>query len=295
MYPYLSTHSHESTTFTLSNQEISQRFDKRTFLTKKKDILLSIAREALFIFKAIWYRLTFKEQPFHQLNQKITWKTNSQGLIVLLNGLSGHPGDLTDHSNDLKHHNTIDLFVPPIPKKGYCTLKEATQPLFKQILDYARLHPTRPICLIGFSNGGRLATDIDLMLRKESPTTPVKVSTVAAVHYGSSMINHLNRLYLANLIVTKPITEELAFGSQQAQNILKELSEPLQPGMVRDYEFIATTEDTLVPLTSSLPQIGHGAKHIVMHGHAHCHLIKAAWPTQKASCFSFIKSTNEAA
>lgn len=287
MYTFLLSNYSDKTLFTYSKNDI-QKYDRRTLWQKIRDVVLSILREYAYSLRMFWNRLTVHSKNYHQVNEKISWKTNSEGLIVCVHGLNGHPSSWNPHINEIKKNKNIDLFVPFVPEKGQCPLEEAADPILKLVLDYIKVHPLKPICLIGVSNGGRIATYIDVKLRQKMIKTAVKVSTIAAVHFGSIAINYLERFGLASLVLRKAVREELAHGSQKALSILNELIKPLPSGVIRDYEFYASTEDSRVPLPSSLPVLKLNEKLRVIHAHGHNSIVKAIHKEQVASCIDWM-------
>lgn len=290
MYPYLNTHFNEPTTYTLSNQEIRQ-FDKRPLWRKVIDCVLSILREYAYSLSMFWNRMTISPKHYHNCDQNIEWNKSSHGLFVLIHGLNGHPSSWNSHIKEIKKEKNVDIFTPFVPEKGQCTLEKAANPILKHVQAYCDKHPNKPVILIGVSNGGRIATYIDIEMRKKDKyhKTAIKVSTIAAVHFGSLAIDHLKNFGLDGLILQEHVSKELVHGSQKARELLHELKKPLPTGVTRHYEFYATTEDSRVGLPSSLPKLNHNEKLHVIHGHGHNSIVKAIHKHQVAAGMTLIK------
>jgi hypothetical protein len=229
-------------------------------------------------------------KTYHSPHRKIEWLPNSQGLCVFLHGLRGHPSIWDDHLAEMSKHPEIDAFVPHIPQDGECTLEEAAVPLYAFVKDYAEKHPKKPICLIGMSNGSRIATWIETEMRKEIPGTAVKVSTIAGLHFGSSNLAILENLRIAGWIMHDKNREELAYGSAKAQELLSRVLEPLPDGAAeRDYEFYAASEDLYVDPGSAAPCINKNERVHLRHGYGHHTIVSAVAQHQILSCTDWIQ------
>ena len=225
----------------------------------------------------------------------MTWKTNSKGLYVLIHGLNGQPSIWNGHIAELEKMHHTDLFVPCVPHKGNCSLEEAAIPILNQLLDFIQQHPDKPICLIGVSNGARLALWLEVQLRKKASHTAIKISNIAGVHLGSSRMN-----FVASYRCTrwwfryKPQTlEELAFNSPKAKQLINAVREPFEG--TRDYEFFASTEDFHIPETdSSLPNLDKGEKHHLISGYAHSGIVGGVKKRQLESCHEWMQGKQKA-
>lgn len=292
MYSYLLTHSHQATPFSHPNEALKIH-NQRSLLTKIKDVFLSIFREIISVLFLAWNMIRHRHYSFYK-NDKMEWKKESKGLVVFIHGLGGDPSNWTSHIDLVKHDKQLDVFIPYVPKRGFCTVEHAAQPTLERIKHYAKANPTMPICLIGHSNGGRIASYLDREMQKDDITskTPVKVSTIGAIHFGSSMFSHINKFGLLNFFFTKELVSEFEFGSTKAHAILGDLAKP-NTEAIRDYEFFASTEDQLVPLQSSTPILGKNEKHRVYSGHGHVSLVDHVRHVQMSSCLTWMKSSTQ--
>lgn len=199
-----------------SDALLRNQYNHRSTLIRVKDYVLSIFND-LNYYTSFLFKLVFGSSKYHLCDKKLIWKKDSSGLCVLLHGFKGHPSIWDPHLKILNEESKIDVFVPFVPKAGNCSLEEAASPILPNIIDYTKNHPDKPICLIGVSNGGRLATWLEVQLRTISPSTPVKVSTIAGVHFGTPIIQLLEKLKLAKFFLSPVIRKELSYGNVKAK------------------------------------------------------------------------------
>lgn len=260
----------------------------RPFWRKTVDLIISVFREIRYLFSFLYHRLTITPHP---CGQKMQWKEGSQGLVALFHGLRTHPAAWSAQLSLLKNHNKVDVFAPLVPQKGMCSLNDAATPILPTLLDYAEKNPGKPICLIGASNGGRIAAELEIRMREKSPQTPIKISTIAGVHFGSQRMNLLEKIGLAKWFYPLALRQELQYGSDTAKSLVNRLKAPLPTGCApRSHEFYATTEDLSIPdLDSCLPPIP-GAKFHILHGHSHDSIVTEVAQHQINSCTKWIGS-----
>jgi hypothetical protein len=265
------------------------QYDRRSSTRKIIDFSLSLFRQIQYSF-FVWYQRVFiLDAP--SLGQSREWNSESQGLVVLLHGLRNSPAAWYSQLMLLKKYDQIDVLAPSIHRRGMCSLEKAAQPLLPTLLEYIEKHPTKPLCLLGVSNGSRVAAWLEIQLRKFAPQTPVKVSTIAGVHFGSSRMNLLEGLGLAKWFYPKELCHELKYGSEKASELLEQLSLPLPENCaLRGYEFFATTEDLSVPdLDSSLPLLDKGERYCVIHGQSHDSIVSAVAERQISACIEWLE------
>lgn len=272
---------------------LRDRYDHRSLIRKIIDFSLSIFRQIEYSLTVLYHRL-FLSNP-QSCGQQIKWKSDSQGLVVLLHGLRNAPAAWYSQIGILQHHEKIDVFAPTVPKRGMCSLEEAATPILPTLLDYIQKNPDKPLCILGVSNGSRIATWLEIKLRNQASQTPIMVSTIAGVHLGSRRINLLERLGVAKWLYPNELREELKYDSDKARELLGQLSSPLPVGCAaRYYEFFATTEDISVPdLDSSLPEINKGERSYIVHGHSHDSIVTAVAEQQIASCIRWITKLHD--
>lgn len=184
--------------------------DTRDPLTKTVDLVLSILRELRYMVGNVYNRCWAPTSQYDSWDQEKKWETDSKALFVFLHGLRGHPS-IWDTQISLLKGQQVDIYVPFIPKAGECSLQEAVTPILGQLGSFARRHPKTPIVINGVSNGSRLATDIEVEFRALYPDTPIRVSTIAGVHFGSPLIGLLKKWGLARWLCSDIIQQELAW------------------------------------------------------------------------------------
>ncbi len=263
-------------------------YDHRESWRKPIDLIVSLFRQLHYSFSVLYYQL-FCLDPQHGKHE-IKCKDKSQGLVVLVHGLRNTPAAWHSQLSLLDRH-PIDVFAPFVHERGMCSLEEAAAPLLPILENYTKNNLGKPLCLLGTSNGGRIVAWLETELRRIAPATPVKVSTIAGVHLGSSRMNLLKDLGLAKYFYPSALQEELPYNSGKAQELLNRIKAPLPEGCKRSYEFYATTEDLSIPnLDSSLPKLNRGESVHVVHGHSHSSIVTAVAEKQISSCLGWIHS-----
>lgn len=228
------------------------------------------------------------------------WKEKSEGLVVLVHGLGeGGPVSWTMHVSILEQHPTIDIFTPKVVKDGRCALEEAAEPIFQQVSDYIKNHPTKPVCLIGGSNGSRIVTWIETKLRNDHPNTAVRVSTIAGIHLGTWGVNLLAFLRVPQCLqrigwgrkFPPVLCDELRVGSEKAKRLLESVKAPLPENCApRSYELIAAAHDWMVFNTeSSLPELNMGEARHIVYGHGHLSVLSAVAREQIDGCLAWMR------
>lgn len=267
--------------------------DRRNSVEKSFDFALSLVKELHYAVTMVKEQFFDSQKTCYETcEKKKEWTKESQGCVVFLTGLNGHPSIWKKHLEHLKGVNEIDRFVPYVPENGECELDQAAEPIYKVVLDYTHKHPGKKLCLIGVSNGARIATYIETKLRQSAPDSPVKVSTIAGAHFGSRWANYLqilNALQIAHCCPT--LFNELGFASDKAKELLDEVQKPLAPNVKRSYQFYATTEDLIISdLASSIPKIGaiaNGSK--IYHGEGHNSIVEHVADEQMKDALQFLR------
>lgn len=259
--------------------------DNRGCLEKVCHKIMSILREIGFLFITIYRRCLPASYTYDRPEE---WNSETKALCVLIHGLYDWPCTWNPQLEQLNNQEKIDTFVPSVTAEGNCSLEEAADPILPTILDYAKKNPGKPICLMGASNGSRIATYLETQMRTKAPTTPIRVSTIAGIHFGSSTMNHLNGP--AKCFLKPEPREEFSYGSEKAKELLKRVREPLADGVAeRAYEFYASPDDAIIPdLDSSLPFLGKGEIYHIVPGQGHCSLFGAVAEEQIATCIKWI-------
>ncbi len=272
------------------NTLLRAEYDHRATWKKIVDLVVSLVRE-LFYGLSLFYHWVFGSHPQRGVRE-LALQPESRGLFVLIHGLHGKP-EIWASQLALLQEERADLFAPDVHATGICSLEEAANPLLPVLVDYARRNPAKPICLLGVSNGSRIATWLETRLRQETPQTAIMVSTIAGVHLGSSRMNLVHDWRVANWVYPAVLREELRYGSSTARRLLDQVMAPLPAGCApRNYEFYATTEDQSVPdLDSSLPELNKGERYHLIHAHSHDSIVAAVAEQQVRSCLRWMATS----
>jgi len=217
------------------------------------------------------------------------WKEGNQGLYVLITGLKSHPIWAEGHRVRIEvGQPEMEVRIPFVPENGDCSLEEAAAPIIEMVRDYIRKNPQKPICLIGTSNGGRVAAKVELALRGEGAA--IRVSTLAGVFFGSRRIDQFAHWNIAQYLYNPAVIDELQIGSETAKALIKEMRASLPEKDTRAYEFFTSTNDEFVPnFSSCLPILGKGETFHVMEGENHFSITHAAREKQLQNAFAWMK------
>lgn len=264
--------------------------DGRSCLLKTIHLIQSIFNEIKYALQFLYYR--FISSPPQLSSRNGEWNADSRGLMVFVHGLRNDPAAWFSQLSHMEDSTSIDIYAPVVPKRGLCSLEEAATPLLPKIQSYIEANPGKPICLLGTSNGGRIVTWLETELRQISPETPVKVSSVAGVHLGSSRMDLFDSMGLAKFFYPNDLRVELKLGSIKANQLLDRIKAPLPPNCApRSYEFYASREDLTIPdLSSTLPELNIGEQCHIVHGVGHSSIVSAVAKRQMDSCLKWIDS-----
>lgn len=255
--------------------------DQRSNFQKVIDRVSALFREICFCL-ILAYKMFLGPQNYHYLDKHYAWKQDSPGLFVFVHGLLAHPSCWDTHVDLVG--SRYDVFTPFVPRRGVCSLEEAADPIYEHVKRYALAHPDRKICVIGHSNGSRIAAYIEAKLREDAPSVPVRVSTIAGVILGSSR-QSVAKCMGIDRCFCPTLSDEIAYRSDKANEIFNTLKASLNPDVAqRSYEFFGTFDDLLVDIESSLPQIHKGETHHALYGVGHCEIVEkvAALQVEKA-------------
>lgn len=261
--------------------------DERNVVQKVCDKSLSFLREALSDCALTYWRLTASADLYDSPTEPPVWKQNSQGLFLFLSGLNSHPSIWNSQRKILETYDQYDTFTPFIPFSGNCSLEQAARPLLYILLDYIKKKPKNPICLCGFSNGSRIAMWLEVQLRERAPHTPVRISTIAGVHYGTKIVSVLQKWGLSKWVLHKDFEEEVKFASPKAKDLVRRVREVHTDP--RSYQLFATREDPWVDLESSLPHLSKGEEVHIVHGQGHGSLVSAVAEQQVKTCLDWLQ------
>lgn len=276
-----------TTSYTLGKEKLR---DNRSIAKKIWHVICTIVRECLAGIAILYRKIKsfFTTAPeYLPPNKTPSWRENSCGLILLIHGLHNHPSIWEGYIQALRSKKLeIDICAPAIPKEGDCTLEKAAKPVVAIAKNYLQKHPGKPICLLGISNGARIATYVDVQLRKYP--VDILVSTIAGAHLGTKCANFIAKVPLINRLYSTSIKKELAYKSDTSRRLIDALRKPISVGS-RKYDFYAATEDhVIVPYKLSLPIIDHGESHHILNGVGHLSILPATQKRQINACIRWI-------
>lgn len=270
-----------------SEKDLRAKYGAKSVSEKCLYILTSFFLELWWLLKRVFKIIFYKPsilylQPF----ETPVWNPNSDGLYLFIHGLRLHAFEWEEHLKCLEGQmDKVDVLMPKVVKKGDCSLEAAGKPILKIIMNYINSHPNKPICILGMSNGCRIALWLEYQLRQKAPQVAVKVSATSGVLFGTRLVNFLRKFAILRIFVGCPtICDELAFGSETARKLLDRVKEPFDQDK-RDYEFYTTTEDfELIDLCTALPRLDKGERYHVVPGRGHHSILPVICQKQMQDC-----------
>lgn len=188
--------------------------------------------------------------------QKHQWYNKpSKQFVVLLHGLNSSP---LAWSSYLPHMPEA-CFVPYVKDKGYCSLKEASQPILEVVQDYATRNPDVQIVLVGHSNGARIAAYLEQRLH----ASDIRLVSIAGPHLGSKLINLIAKIGMQRLFkITPQMEAELVYGGEWSKKKMRKWQSHADPDVERT--FFAAAQDTRVfPSATCFPCLPNSTNHLI--------------------------------
>jgi len=252
-----------------------KEFDHRTIAQKISGFIQTLFNELKFHFSALKYYLRCGDADYAKFDlQSGSYKDTKftscgRGLYVMIHDVMGHPSIWHKQIEQVRLDASplCARFIPFIPNQGNCNLETAADPILNKIIEYTKMYPERPICLLGTGYGATLCHYIETQLREKAPGARVMLSSVAGVHLGSGKMNLVNRIIsLLTLGLYKRYTvvvrEYLTPESAASKALLDRVNAPLGDN-TRKFVYHASCDDTLVPIGSALPLMEH--EHVTFH------------------------------
>lgn len=291
-----------------SHDELPGAFqDKRTLLIRIRDAILALLRSFVADIQSVPSRIlvAFNRNPYleycvpEQPKTWNNWKEKSSGLHILTHGYHGHPATWDIYVKALRREDAeADVRVPFVTHQGNCALEHATDPIRDMIKNYihaqigTQSNKVIPIHIYGSSNGSRIALNLvnglldgqmEAQLQAKGLRLAIKVDAICGIIRGTT--NWVPRFFNSSRAAR-----------WIAINILKRAPEPLDDFLYKSaastklidsvrkvndsanavfkFNFYATTEDELVtPVSASLPVLGKGEIHHIMHGEGHASIV----------------------
>lgn len=218
------------------------------------------------------------------------WREKNSGLFVFITGLKSHPTWAGPYLSKIQEDRPdMEVRIPHVPHNGDCSLEEASKPIASMVRDYIEKNPGKRVCLIGLSNGGRIAGRCETMLRDVDAA--IRVTGIAGLYFGSKRMEDLTHLKIAPLIYSTAVMEEFKVASVVARNLIDAMRSPMPKGKEenRSYEFYATTNDWHIPnFSSCLPILGKGERHNLLTGHSHMSIAGAVCRTELERAYAWM-------
>lgn len=238
----------------LSEEEIQKV--RSYFPVQILDFFLGFGRDVTFALRRLLSWLTH----FKNYQSTLPEKENSIGLVALLPGLRV-PESMLDGMHDVfeKTFPKAILFQPKVHNRGNCALDETVNSIYPEFKKFAQMHPQLPICLIGLSNGGRIAAEIAVRLEVDGFQNPVQIHCIGAPFLGTKIINQpslpqavQNQYKKVFLTVgyQKSIVDELTYQS----DVGKALVQKILNGKWESFFYIGGVDWMIVPHSCALPR-----------------------------------------
>lgn len=278
-------HIPEKEVFKLKESFLKQE----TLISKVEIIVRSIFCKISFFFKKI-ICLFRKRFEFFYPNSILDNK--SKGLFVFIHGFNSSPGVWNDHIVKLEvDGDGYDFIRPSVPERGRCSLDKAIEPIETLIDNYIKKFPEKPICFISHSNGSRIALELEDRLRKKAPTTPVKVSSVAGAVLGTKRIDFINKLRVGNTFCGRAFADEMRYLCDHVKCLWEKTNKALPDGVVRSYDFFASTEDVVIrPVSASFPLLkDKDVRYFMVPNESHSSIINKVREFQLADCILWME------
>lgn len=218
------------------------------------------------------------------------WKAENKGLYVAIHGLSGHPNIWRHQLAALRNKQPdFEIRLPYVLKRGNCSLKKAVEPIEDMIRDYITQHPGQPVCLMGVSNGARIAAELEVRLRDTK--APIKVSSVAGALSGTKQMGLMKTIGLATMVYDTTLVNEMLYQSPTANSLLSRMRGILEKGVERAYDFYASPNDFQIkPYTGSLPVLREkNVRYFLVPGESHNSIVSRVSTIQVEHCIDWMK------
>lgn len=218
------------------------------------------------------------------------WKNGSRGLYVAIHGVNGRPNIWRDQLTALREKEPdCDIRLPYVPRAGNCSLEESVAPIEAMIRDYIRTNPLKPVCLLGVSNGARIAAELEIRLR--DTRSPIKLSTVAGALAGTKNMDRMDEWGVARFRYTPSFIEEMRFQSATATQLMRRMNAPFN-AVPRSYDFFASPQDCLIdPYTGSFPPLENkDANYFAAPGENHNSIVSKVCSLQIERCKLFVNT-----
>lgn len=275
----------ETIQFFNHSSDCISHFTKTPWHGKAIYFLHSCLRHLFFLFsRAVLIAKNAESQM--KIFSKIDEQSTKNRLAVCIHGLNGNTYEFKkiyeSMSGRLDH---TDVYMPRVKEKGNAKLDELSAPILEEIVKWGQGPGERELVLIGVSNGARISRAVEASLSKSKNLGNIKklkVISIVGANKGSSTANLAHRLGLSWLL-SKNIAEEMPVNSKRCKQLTSDWEEGIKdsPELIRDYTFIASPHDWMVPgYKSTLPSVlNQNARYAILPGYGHNSIVDAASKT----------------
>lgn len=248
-------------------------FEAKPWIEKALLLIQCIGTLFLYLIYKIGLILYGVESRMEPL---INPELSKKRLVVCIHGLNNNPSQFKKIVDEVNTPGVsradTDVFIPRVLEKGHAKLDEMVQPIFDRIADWAKLGGDRELVLVGVSNGGRIGRAIEAKIANLGSSSINKLHFVSIVGAcrGSYLVDIVHYLGLSWLL-SKNIAEEMPTDSARNKQLNQDWEEALSKGPQREYTFIASPHDPVVPnYDSTLMDVkGRKARYALIPGHGH--------------------------
>lgn len=251
-------------------------FKKESWTVKAKSFIQSCGTGFVYSLNKIANTFRLRQPQIDPRTKAPSGGFSENKLIVCLHGLNSRPERFKKIVLEMEKRDLSNtaIYVPYILQKGHAKLDDMVKPILDEIAKWAKTSGEKELVLVGISNGGRIARAIEAELLKPENRGNVKtlrfVSIVGACK-GSALANLAHRLHLSRFM-SKYIAKEMPTNSKRMAQLDRDLKNaPFYFDLTRDYTFIASPHDGMVPNFNStlLDVTPFNARYAIVPGHGH--------------------------
>jgi len=235
---------------------VEEEYMKKSTLHKTNNIMRTIYNSVSFLGHIAPFSFSNDDNILDiAINKTKIWKSNSDGLYIVIHGLRGNPCTLgIPISNALKNNDKMvnyDIVIPKVPYAGNCSLDDATTDIYNLVVNYIHICPNKPIHMICASNGCRIGSFIETKLRNVDVN--IRITSLAGAYGGSRVVNNYSCVLFP--ILHADVITDLKLNSKVNNDLRQDMLKPITLG-TRYYEFYGTANDWFIPnINDCFPQV----------------------------------------
>lgn len=266
--------------------------------------LLGLIKDVCFAIARVFSRIGRSENYKIEIADK-----NSDGLICMFHGLKAHPSQHDKIRDALVEElgDSVTYNQPFVKDAGNGKREEIIKPHLEEVIQWAKNHPSKPICLVGISNGVLISSEIAIALKVQGFNNPIKVIGIAGPIFGTTLMNKpasspcVQRMWNWLLTSKMPfigghspdVVREMSWGGDPAKSLVERIRTAAECGV--SFEFCATSDDSkVVPAASGMPSLVKDATYHSFKKQGHSSIANAALPIIRNSFKDFIAQNQPA-